>query len=111
MTVDDLLHSCSSQELAEWEAYERALGPVGRQYDQDMLARIHEQLQMLTYVLGATNVEKAEDNPVPEPVEVVRPPDVFSQLKREEQLKEDEQQQEPGMGVEDAVAFFKDRQQ
>lgn len=106
MTVDDLLNNVSSQELAEWEAYERALGPVGRQYDQDMLARIHEQLQMLTYVVGATNSEK-DKNPVPEPQQVPRPADVFKRLTEE---AESDPEAEAEMTLDGAVAMFQARQ-
>lgn len=62
-----------SRELSEWQAYERAVGPIGRQYADDMLASIHEQLQFLSYLTGAQYGE----NPAPEPQRVPRPNEIF----------------------------------
>lgn len=75
MSVRQLLASMDSAEISEWQAYERAFGPLDRAYGDDMLARIHEQLQLLTHVQGAAGGGK--DNPIPEPKRVPRPPDVF----------------------------------
>lgn len=43
-----------SRELSEWEAYERACGPMGFMYGNDALAAIHEQLQVLTVAVCAS---------------------------------------------------------
>lgn len=59
----------TARELTEWEAYERATGPLNRLYSDDMLALIHEQLQALNYLTGS----QADPNPMPEPVRMPRP--------------------------------------
>lgn len=56
MTVSQLLRSLSAHEVAEWKAFERAYGPLGRDYGNEKLAEIHETLQQLISV-QATNYE------------------------------------------------------
>lgn len=104
--MDELLCGITAFEIAEWEAYERAFGPLGRQYEQDMLARVHEQLQMIAYVLGAAN-SREDENPVPEPQKVPRPHEVFQNL--EAGASEPAAQQE--LGLDDMVEFFQARKQ
>lgn len=66
----------SSYELSQWIAYERASGPLGQIYSQDMLAQIHEQLQAIQYILGAQAA--GEESPVPIPFKQPRPSDIFN---------------------------------
>jgi hypothetical protein len=40
MTVQQVLANTSAYELTEWEAYERAFGPLGRSYEADVLATL-----------------------------------------------------------------------
>jgi hypothetical protein len=40
MPVGELLSRMSAYELTEWEAYERATGPLGRAYEADVLATL-----------------------------------------------------------------------
>lgn len=62
-------------DLAEWAAYERYAGPIDASYDREVLAAMHEQLQMMNRLLGAAHFtdEKHSDNPVPEPKRYPRP--------------------------------------
>lgn len=46
MTVAELLSRISSWELSEWMAYEDATGPLDNRWRDDMLARIHECIQV-----------------------------------------------------------------
>jgi hypothetical protein len=102
-----LLCGITAYELSEWEAYERAFGPLGRQYEQDMFARIHEQLQMITFVLGAANSGEGE-NPVPEPKQVPRPHEVFQKLEAGASVEEPAEQ---AMGLDEMVQHFESRKQ
>ena len=106
--MDELLDSVTAFELSEWEAYERAFGPLGPQYRDNALAEIHEQLQMIAYILGAANTGKDQDNPVPEPKQVPRPHEVFQ---RKDVGDSQMQSQSEPMGLSEAVAFFEARQQ
>ena len=47
MTVSQLLASLSAHEIAEWKAFERAFGPLGRSHVEEKLAEIHETLHLL----------------------------------------------------------------
>ena len=98
ISVRELLERFDSLELAQWRAYELALGPIGRQYSEGALAAIHEQLQTVCYLLGA----QAEDNPVPEPQHFPRPDEVF--LPQEE--KPEVQEAEPAGDADALNAYF-----
>lgn len=69
MSVRELLATHTSKELAEWQAYERVYGHVGKGHS-DVLADIHEQLQLVNHLLGAahfTPEERPEENPIKPP--------------------------------------------
>lgn len=66
--------------MSEWEAFERAYGPIDGEYSADMLAQIHEQLQILTWLMG----NQFEPNPAPKPRNVPRPPDIYVEQEDEE---------------------------
>ncbi|AEV52073.1 hypothetical protein [Rhodococcus phage REQ1] len=69
MTVEQMLAVVSSTELAEWEAYERAFGPIGKSYGEQALASISDTLAILLRLYG----EQFDDNPVPVPSKYPRP--------------------------------------
>ncbi len=73
MTVRVLLRSIDSQEIAEWQAYEKAFGPLGAMYTQELLAKQVDQQQLQNYLAGA----QFDENPVPEPVKTLRPNEVY----------------------------------
>ncbi|GGM55450.1 hypothetical protein GCM10012275_28220 [Longimycelium tulufanense] len=50
--VAELLERLSSDELAEWIAYERYAGP-SEMWTAEVLAQIHELLQQIAYCVGA----------------------------------------------------------
>lgn len=74
-----MLARMTSRQLSEWMAFEKADGPIGGQYEQEVLASIHEQLQAIAHLLGAAHFTDKEhpDNPVPEPIRYPRPDEVF----------------------------------
>lgn len=53
MTVDEMLERIPSYELTEWEAYERAFGPLGSVYSENKLADMHELLQAILLSFSA----------------------------------------------------------
>lgn len=69
MSVRELLATHTSQELAEWRAFEAVYG-FGDEHLHEVLAGIHEQLQLTNHLLGAahfTPENEPEENPVPAP--------------------------------------------
>lgn len=73
-TVEELLAGISARELTEWEAYERAVGPLDHAYGDDMLASIHEAVQFLCRLTGA----QLKKNPAKDlPRKLKRPHEVF----------------------------------
>jgi hypothetical protein len=66
----EVLARITSDELAEWIAFERYHGPIDGSYERAMLNEIQYQLQGITHMLGAvhfSNPEEGIDNPIPEP--------------------------------------------
>lgn len=76
MTVD-------SHELTEWVAYEKAFGPLGSRYNDEMLAQQHELLQTLAYLTGAQVTQKNQKNPIPSPRHTPRPDEQFVEAEGE----------------------------
>lgn len=70
----------SSQELTAWFAYEQANGPLGGEYDSDMLAQINYQLQRVVAAVAASAGAKAGD--IPEPKQPMRPPEVMERARQ-----------------------------
>jgi hypothetical protein len=81
-TVEELLSRISSYELAEWEAYERANGPLGNDYMNEALASLHEAIQLNTFVIG---MGYGDENPVEKPIKYPRPTEVFKPPPEEDQ--------------------------
>lgn len=74
MTVAELLERTSSAELGEWQAFERAYGPLGREYGDHMLASLVDAVKQLEYATICLQVEDPDD--VETPLPVARPYDV-----------------------------------
>lgn len=62
-----MLSQMTSNQLSEWKAYEMVAGPLDRKFDQEVLAHIHEQLQLANFLSGQSFVNKDTTNPVPSP--------------------------------------------
>lgn len=69
MSVRELLATHTSVELAEWQAFDRVYG-FGDEHLHNVLADIHEQVQLTNHLLGAahfTPEDEPDENPVPSP--------------------------------------------
>lgn len=70
MSVRELLATHTARELSEWQAFDRVYG-FGDEHLHDVLADIHEQLQLTNHLLGAAHFTpedaEPEDNPIPPP--------------------------------------------
>lgn len=70
MPVRELLATHTSQELAEWQAFE-LLNGFEDVWTAEALADIQQQLQVITYLTGAQFCDEDDDdgssNPVPRP--------------------------------------------
>lgn len=81
-------------------AFERVNGPLGRQYSDDMLANIHEQLQAVQFILG--RMSAGEDSPVEPPHRVLRAHEVLA--------KRDDQDTDPdAMDLEDFTSMMENQ--
>lgn len=99
MTVRELLRRIDSREITEWEAYERAHGPLGNMYSNEALASIHEQLQIANALKGA---EFGDENPIPDPEKYPRPGAMFDPpVAKEDKPDPDE------VGLDDFMSLFK----
>jgi hypothetical protein len=68
MSVDELLKTHTSYQLAEWHANARVNGLSDPELFE-VLAGIHEQIQLTNHLLGAAHFTDGEDgeNPIPAP--------------------------------------------
>lgn len=87
-----------SLEVAEWKAFERAHGPIGREWEHETLASIQELLQNLCRLMGG----QYEENPAPEPKRYPRP-NAFFEPREEE---DPEQEAQPIAGADELNAYF-----
>lgn len=72
MSVRQLLASHTSQELSEWEAFDRVHG-FGDERLCDVLTEIHYQVQLTNHLLGAAHfTEEDGENPIPVPKRLPR---------------------------------------
>lgn len=78
MTVKQLMAEMDSREYARWIAFEMTNGPIGGVAShQEVLSGIHEQLQLIAYLISQANFA-SEDHPVgpvPKPQRFPRPTD------------------------------------
>lgn len=82
--VDGMLSEISSRQVAEWMAYERVEGPLDGSLRDDVLAGIHEQLQLIARLTGA----QFKQNPAPEPEHVPRPHELYELAKKQRSREE-----------------------
>jgi hypothetical protein len=70
--VEVMLDGITSTEYRDWRAFEIANGPLDGRYSDEALASIHEQLQVVAFLVGAQLAGKRK-NPVPKPKHFPRP--------------------------------------
>ena len=66
--MKELLATHTSLEIREYMAYEQFAGPIGPEYQRDMVQELHYLAQWNNYLLGAWVTKEGEKNPVPEPI-------------------------------------------
>jgi hypothetical protein len=93
--VDRMMASMSAREYKEWEAYERAVGPLDQQYEREMMAQLHELIQLNNLLTGAQVTKKGKKNPAGKFRKVIRPDELYPALLGEIDLDEDDDDEEP----------------
>lgn len=76
-----MLAECSSRQLAEWRAFERVDGFLGDDWNQEVAAGIHEQLQLIAYLMGAQMAGRRKKNPVNKPSRFPRAAEMLKELR------------------------------
>jgi hypothetical protein len=61
--VDRMMARISARQYKEWEAYERATGPLDHTYEREMQAQQHELQQLNNILTGASVTKKGKKNP------------------------------------------------
>ncbi len=85
--------SISALEYKEWEAYERATGPLDATYEREMIAQLIEVLQINNILTGASITRKGKKNPAGKFQRIQRAHELFlspDELPEEEEDVEDE---------------------
>ncbi|GGR52076.1 hypothetical protein [Streptomyces roseolus] len=68
----------TAREYKEWEAYERAAGPLDQAFEQEMLCEIHELIQLNNILTGAAITKKGKKNPAGKFRKVLRPDELYA---------------------------------
>lgn len=78
LTVKQMLATMDSREYAHWIAYEKVHGYLDSRHHFEVMASIHEELQLLAYMFSQANFvkEDEEQGPVGKPIRYPRPYDV-----------------------------------
>lgn len=78
LTVKQMLATMDSREYAHWIAYEKVHGYLDSRHHFEVMASIHEELQLLAYMFSQANFVKEgeEQGPVGKPIRYPRPYDV-----------------------------------
>lgn len=63
----------SARQFAEWMAYERAFGPIDGWFSREMLAQLHELIQVNNQLTGASLTKRGRKNPAGKFRKVPRP--------------------------------------
>lgn len=82
--VDRMMASMSAREYKEWEAYERATGPLDGMYEKEMLAQLHELIQVNNILTGASLTKKGKKNPAGKFKRALRAMQMMALLRGEE---------------------------
>lgn len=89
-----MMASMTAREYKEWEAYERAVGPLDQSYEREMLCEIHEVLQIGNLLAGRPQ-KRGGKNAAGKFRRVLRPEELFSPPEGwEEELDADDEDEE-----------------
>lgn len=72
-----MMASITAREYKEWEAYERAVGPIDAQYEREMIVALTELLQVNNLLTGAQVTKKGRKNPAGKFKRMPRPHQYF----------------------------------
>jgi hypothetical protein len=61
--VDAMMARISARQFKEWEAYERATGPLDSGFERETMAQTHELIQINNILTGASLTKKGKKNP------------------------------------------------
>lgn len=76
--VDRMMSSITALEYKEWEAYERATGPLDSSFEREMLCELHELIQLNNILTGASLTKRGKKNPAGKFRKVIRPEQLYS---------------------------------
>jgi hypothetical protein len=97
--VDRMMASITALEYKEWEAYERATGPLDETWEREILAQLHELIQLNNILTGAAITRKGKKNPGGKLKKVVRSDELWISIEDDEPDEDEdldyEDQEEP----------------
>lgn len=91
-----MMASMTAREYREWEAYERAVGPIDSEFDRELLAQLHELIQINNQLTGASLTKRGKKNPAGKFRKPIRPdrwydPNFDPDDEPEEELDDDDE--------------------
>lgn len=89
--VDRMMASMTALEYKEWEAYERATGPLDSTFEREMLCELHELIQLNNILTGASLTKKGKKNPAGKFRKVLRPEQLYSPPDDDEDDEDDDE--------------------
>lgn len=92
--VDRMMASMTAREYKEWEAYERATGPLDSMYERELLAEIHELIQVNNLLTGASLTKRGKKNPAGKFRKAIRADSLFLPPEDEEPDEDEEEYEE-----------------
>lgn len=60
---DKVMERISARTFQEWRAFDRAIGSIDGMYDREIMAQLHELLQLNNQLTGAAITKKGKKNP------------------------------------------------
>lgn len=85
-----MMASMSAREYKEWEAYERATGSLDSTYEREMIAQLHELVQVNNLLTGAAITKKGKKNPAGKFQKAIRADSLYLPSEDDESDEEDE---------------------
>lgn len=95
--VNRMMASMTALEYKEWEAYERATGPLDSSYEREILCEIHEVLQVGNLIAGRPQ-KRGGKNAAGKFRRVIRPEDMFRPFDEDAEDDEGDEYEEDDHG-------------
>jgi len=99
--VDAMMARISARQYKEWEAYERATGPLDSRYERDMASRLDELIQLNNLLTGASLRKKGGKNPAGKFRKPPRPDQLTDPYADSDDEEPDEDEDEDALDPED----------